>query len=153
MQRLVLIQYSPRWAVLQSSQRWYSAKTDAGIGNSIRFAFIIRLRYLIHLIHPRLVVANTGDCRAVLARLHEDRTPYAMAMSIDHKPDRQDEVSRIKQAGGFVRHWGVPRVNGVLAVSRAFGDFSLKNRGTPPPHHNPTLTHPNYSNALACAQA
>lgn len=44
----------------------------------------------------------------------------------DHHPGRDDEKARIEAAGGFVRVWGVPRVNGILAVSRSIGDVYLK---------------------------
>ncbi|KAF5182009.1 phosphatase 2C [Thalictrum thalictroides] len=47
----------------------------------------------------------------------------------DHHPDRDDERSRIESAGGFVEEWGVPRVNGELAVSRSIGDVSFKRYG------------------------
>lgn len=51
---------------------------------------------------------------------------YTEELSRDHHPDREDEKARIKAAGGFVRIWGVPRVNGILAVSRSIGDVNLK---------------------------
>lgn len=41
----------------------------------------------------------------------------------DHKPNRPDEMERIKLAGGMVIH---KRVMGELAVSRAFGDRAFK---------------------------
>ncbi|CAN0171469.1 unnamed protein product, partial [Laminaria digitata] len=41
----------------------------------------------------------------------------------DHKPNRPDEMRRIKKAGGMVIH---KRVMGELAVSRAFGDRAFK---------------------------
>lgn len=44
-------------------------------------------------------------------------------MSIDHKPDDQIELKRIKAAGGFVADG---RVNGNLNLSRAMGDFEYK---------------------------
>ena len=50
----------------------------------------------------------------------------AVPLSCDHKPSRPDEMKRIEKSGGFVMHLGVPRVNGVLAVSRALGDAELK---------------------------
>lgn len=51
---------------------------------------------------------------------------YAEELTSDHHPDRDDERARIEVAGGFVLDWDVPRVNGVLAVSRAIGDVQLK---------------------------
>eukprot|EP00802_Teleaulax_amphioxeia_P021873 Tamp_22264.p1 GENE.Tamp_22264~~Tamp_22264.p1 ORF type:complete len:284 (-),score=33.99 Tamp_22264:235-1086(-) len=68
-----------------------------------------------------IMVANAGDSRAVLM---DGNT--AVPLSCDHKPSRPDEMRRIEKAGGFVMQLGVPRVNGVLAVSRALGDAELK---------------------------
>ena len=39
------------------------------------------------------------------------------------------EKRRIEEAGGFVAMNGVWRVQGILATSRALGDFPLKDRG------------------------
>lgn len=50
----------------------------------------------------------------------------ALPLSVDHKPNRQDERTRIENAGGVVVWAGTWRVGGVLAVSRAFGDRLLK---------------------------
>lgn len=44
-------------------------------------------------------------------------------LSSDHKPNNPLELERIKKAGGFVNY---NRVNGELALSRAFGDFTYK---------------------------
>lgn len=45
-------------------------------------------------------------------------------MSKDHKPSDPEEVARITRAGGFVaRVRKVFRVDGVLSLSRAFGDI------------------------------
>merc|ERR1712057_51087 len=62
--------------------------------------------------------ANCGDSRALLCR-----DGKAIALSVDHKPDREDETKRIEDAGGFVSS---RRVLGRLAVSRAFGDEEYK---------------------------
>ena len=95
----------------------------------------------------RLWIANVGDSRALLSQ--GGRT---MQMSTDHEP--RAERSSIENRGGFVsnlpgkqrkssdelNHFlimyvkmscdfligDVPRVNGQLAVSRAFGDKGLK---------------------------
>mmetsp|Transcript_27578 Transcript_27578/g.73491 ORF Transcript_27578/g.73491 Transcript_27578/m.73491 type:complete len:660 (+) Transcript_27578:201-2180(+) len=62
--------------------------------------------------------ANLGDSRALLCR-----DGRAVELSLDHKPDREDEAERIESAGGFV---SFRRVLGRLAVSRAFGDEEYK---------------------------
>eukprot|EP00899_Mesostigma_viride_P003268 jgi/Mesvir1/12942/Mv05957-RA.1 len=67
-----------------------------------------------------LLVANAGDCRAVLC--HRGK---AVALSRDHTPKCEDEKRRIKAAGGYVEGG---YLNGVISVSRGFGDFRLKCR-------------------------
>ncbi|KAL0456655.1 UNVERIFIED_CONTAM: protein phosphatase 2C 37 [Sesamum latifolium] len=69
----------------------------------------------------KIVVSNCGDSRAVLCR-----NGVAIPLSVDHKPDRPDELNRIQEAGGRVIFWDGPRVLGVLAMSRAIGDNYLK---------------------------
>ncbi|OAY61169.1 hypothetical protein MANES_01G168600v8 [Manihot esculenta] len=69
----------------------------------------------------KIIVANCGDSRAVLCR-----NGKPVPLSSDHKPDRPDEWSRIQAAGGRVIYWDIPRVLGVLAMSRAIGDNYLK---------------------------
>ncbi|XP_031255689.1 protein phosphatase 2C 77-like [Pistacia vera] len=68
-----------------------------------------------------VIVANCGDSRAVLCR---GKVP--MPLSVDHKPDREDELARIEAAGGKVIQWNGSRVFGVLAMSRSIGDRYLK---------------------------
>ena len=60
------------------------------------------------------IVANAGDTRCVLAT---DGT--VKRITEDHKPKLAREVKRIESAGGTVAHG---RVQGLLAVSRCFGD-------------------------------
>lgn len=79
-----------------------------------------------------LLVANAGDCRAVLCRAGE-----AVRLSRDHKPDLADERRRIEKAGGKVVHaggcWRVThesmfkdQIKSFLSVTRALGDRGLK---------------------------
>jgi len=66
--------------------------------------------------------ANTGDSRAVI--FHNGK---AKPLSKDHKPNNPAEKRRIIKGGGTVDFvLGVYRVNGCLAVARAFGDAPLK---------------------------
>lgn len=50
----------------------------------------------------------------------------AQELTRDHHPDREDERARIEASGGSIIVWGVPRVNGILAMSRSIGDVYLK---------------------------
>ncbi|KFK23516.1 hypothetical protein AALP_AAs67696U000400 [Arabis alpina] len=69
-----------------------------------------------------LVVANAGDCRAVMSL-----GGVAQALSSDHRPSRDDERKRIETTGGYVDTFhGVWRIQGSLAVSRGIGDAQLK---------------------------
>jgi protein phosphatase 1L len=70
----------------------------------------------------RLIVANVGDSRGVLC----DQKGRTIPLSFDHKPQSAREHKRIQEAGGFIAFKGVWRVSGILATSRALGDFPLK---------------------------
>jgi serine/threonine protein phosphatase PrpC len=66
----------------------------------------------------RIVVANTGDCRAVMYRGGQ-----CVVLSKDHKPTDPEEMKRIEDNGGLIIG---DRLQGELAVSRAFGDYRYK---------------------------
>ncbi|XP_047322320.1 probable protein phosphatase 2C 27 [Impatiens glandulifera] len=66
----------------------------------------------------RVLVANAGDCRAVLSKLGK-----AIELSKDHKPNCPTERQRIELLGGVV-YGGY--LNGQLSVSRAIGDWHMK---------------------------
>lgn len=69
--------------------------------------------------------ANIGDSRAVASVNCE-----CIPLSHDHKPENPQELKRILNAGGYVLG---NRVNGNLALSRAFGDFHYKGNDQLPP--------------------
>ena len=50
----------------------------------------------------RLCVANCGDSRAVICSAGK-----ATPLSVDHKPDRDEEKNRIESLGGMVTHFGI----------------------------------------------
>lgn len=64
--------------------------------------------------------ANAGDSRACIAT----KKGKVIELSYDHKPDNDGEMKRVKAAGGFIEDG---RVQGVIAVSRAIGDWEYKN--------------------------
>ncbi|XP_052206617.1 probable protein phosphatase 2C 22 isoform X2 [Diospyros lotus] len=65
-----------------------------------------------------LIVANAGDCRAVLCRRGK-----AIEMSRDHKPCSSEERRRIEASGGYVYDG---YLNGQLNVARALGDWHME---------------------------
>ncbi|KAL4517908.1 hypothetical protein Ndes2526A_g02278 [Nannochloris sp. 'desiccata'] len=77
---------------------------------------------VVALVGGRMIyVANCGDSRAVLCR-----DGQAIALTDDHKAAREDETARVEAAGGQILFWNGVRVMGLLAVSRAIGDHSLR---------------------------
>jgi serine/threonine protein phosphatase PrpC len=73
-----------------------------------------------------LYLAHVGDARAILAR-----DSKAISLTEDHKPDHPKERERIESMGGVISTLGVARING-LAVSRAIGDYYVRNQGVIP---------------------
>lgn len=66
-----------------------------------------------------LYCANSGDSRSVLSKKGN-----AQELSEDHKPDLPTERSRILASGHVVEDG---RVDGIIAISRAIGDWEYKN--------------------------
>ncbi|KAL4589857.1 hypothetical protein LXL04_002768 [Taraxacum kok-saghyz] len=65
-----------------------------------------------------LLVANAGDCRAVLSR-----RGLAFEMSRDHRPCCHKERTRVESLGGFIEDG---YLNGQIGVTRAIGNFHIK---------------------------
>lgn len=64
-------------------------------------------------------VANAGDARCILYT----KDGNVEALSVDHKPDSEEEKARINKAGGYVNEG---RINDNLNLSRAIGDLEYK---------------------------
>lgn len=86
-------------------------------GTTATTAFIVKTADLIE-----IICANTGDSRTILFN-----GTTTEPLSKDHKPYLDEEKKRIKEAGGYIEFG---RVNGTLAVSRAFGDLVYKENST-----------------------
>ncbi|XP_031489604.1 probable protein phosphatase 2C 57 isoform X1 [Nymphaea colorata] len=78
-----------------------------------------------------LVVANAGDCRAVLCRRGK-----AIEVSRDHKPGSLREMKRIEASGGYVSDG---YLNGQLNVARALGDWHMEGLKVPATGDGPNL--------------
>jgi serine/threonine protein phosphatase PrpC len=63
----------------------------------------------------------------------------AIGISLDHKPTDEIESARIIKAGGFVE---AGRVNGNLALSRAFGDLDFKKNADLPAEDQAVTVNP-----------
>ncbi|KAH0791029.1 protein phosphatase 2C [Histomonas meleagridis] len=66
-----------------------------------------------------IICANIGDSRALIVR----KDGSAFPLSYDHKPYERDELERIRSEGAEVYD---DRTQGILAISRSIGDFSIK---------------------------
>jgi len=75
----------------------------------------------LYLIGDRFLAANAGDTRVMMGT----KKGFSF-LTKDHKPDLPEEKARIERLGGRVLSYGAPRVEGVLAMSRALGDTGLK---------------------------
>lgn len=120
-----------------SWQAYLADQTEENAGIALKEAFLamdVELRerseeasgctaIVVMLTPSHIVTANLGDSRAVLGS-----NGSTVPLSFDHKPYNEEEKQRIEKAGGTVS-WN--RVDGDLAVSRAFGDFRYKNVDLP----------------------
>jgi serine/threonine protein phosphatase PrpC len=98
----------------QTSLNSHGSKTGSIFNENLRLALMGEIANK----NIKLLVAHAGDCRVVLCDGGQ-----AVQMTLDHTPLLDVEKFRIKSSGGFVSN---KRVNGILAVSRSFGDIKFK---------------------------
>eukprot|EP00756_Hemistasia_phaeocysticola_P013122 Hpha_TRINITY_DN15252_c3_g1::TRINITY_DN15252_c3_g1_i1::g.68138::m.68138/K04461/PPM1B, PP2CB; protein phosphatase 1B len=91
-------------------------RTNPGPGSTATMA-VVHVTGAVYNVH----VANVGDSRVILGSNHE-----TIPLTEDHKPTNKTERKRIERAGGSISNL---RVDGDLAVSRAFGDGRHKRGG------------------------
>lgn len=92
-----------------------------------------------------IILFNVGDSRTLIINENDVENDMIHFASHDHKPDDPIEEARIKKSGGFVTRppqTYIPRVNGQLALSRAFGDFQLKMSGKVEQHEQAVIVDP-----------
>ncbi len=111
--------------------------TDVGIWNALKltlvelsFDFLNEKREIARkqgstatvamILDGKLWTANVGDSRIIL---ENGRVP--IQLTEDQKPDIPRFLKGIEKRGGFMEFYGVPRLNGQLAVARAIGDYFL----------------------------
>ncbi|KAM1442676.1 hypothetical protein COP2_010521 [Malus domestica] len=86
-----------------------------------------------------IFIANVGDSRAVLATTLDDGSLVPVQLTVDFKPSLPQEAERIIQSNGRVfclddepgvqRVWQPDGETPGLAMSRAFGDYCVKDFG------------------------
>ncbi|KAI3956966.1 hypothetical protein MKX01_001000 [Papaver californicum] len=86
-----------------------------------------------------LIIANLGDSRAVLGTSSDNGEMVAVQLTTDLKPSVPEEAERIRKSNGRVfaldneahvtRVWLPDQNYPGLAMTRAFGDFELKDYG------------------------
>ena len=74
----------------------------------------------------KVICANVGDSRAVLAR-YENGTYNATNLSRDHKPTESDEMKRILSSGGRIKQYYDDKLNEYIGPDRIW----LKNSEIP----------------------
>lgn len=67
-----------------------------------------------------LYMANVGDSKAFICEDYK-----VSELTYEHRGNDEQEIKRVEEAGGKIL---VGRLEGFLAVTRALGDFSLKNK-------------------------
>eukprot|EP01062_Namystynia_karyoxenos_P026076 TRINITY_DN20373_c0_g1_i1.p1 TRINITY_DN20373_c0_g1~~TRINITY_DN20373_c0_g1_i1.p1 ORF type:complete len:332 (+),score=94.51 TRINITY_DN20373_c0_g1_i1:86-1081(+) len=72
-----------------------------------------------------VLCGNAGDARAIMVMKGGKVVP----LSHDHQPEEPEERARIERAGSHLQDG---RIDGMLNVSRAMGDFDFKKKQKPP---------------------
>lgn len=87
----------------------------------------------------KTVTASVGDSTSYLIILDKNnqfKTIKRLNIEL-HNPENEQEKVRVENAGGFIsKEFGIPRLNGKLAITRAIGDNDLDDYGL---SHDPSV--------------
>ncbi|KAF3450250.1 hypothetical protein FNV43_RR06330 [Rhamnella rubrinervis] len=110
-------------------KRAYKTTDDKILGNVVCFRGGLTAVTAILINQEKPIVANVGDCRGILCR-----NGHVKQTTVDHEPQKEKEL--VESRGGFVSQLpgNVPRVDGNLAMTRAFGDAKVKEHITSKPY-------------------
>jgi serine/threonine protein phosphatase PrpC len=125
---------TPHFLSLLRSERREAAHDRRPDRELLRETYLAADRYIIsrgidsgtavatfHILGDTFLAGNAGDSRVIIGT-----SRHAAQLTVDHKPNLPAERSRIESLGGQVVTYTIPRVQGVLAMSRALGDPGLK---------------------------
>ncbi|CDW77624.1 UNKNOWN [Stylonychia lemnae] len=110
-----LVRISQKYGSMSTGQSYDGGDLAVQAGCTACVALVTR---------TEIYVANAGDTRCVIAAKGK-----AKDLSTDHKPDLPNEKRRVQRASGFVEEG---RVNGIIAISRAIGDWEYKSQSLKP---------------------
>uniref|UniRef100_A0A0G4GH77 protein-serine/threonine phosphatase n=1 Tax=Chromera velia CCMP2878 TaxID=1169474 RepID=A0A0G4GH77_9ALVE len=89
----------------------------------------------------KILIGNIGDSRCVVMRADGSFEELTQ----DHKPENEEEQARILKAGGSV---AINRVDGELALSRAFGDPGFKQNKNLPQSEQKVIPVPDFTETI-----
>ncbi|XP_023516307.1 probable protein phosphatase 2C 6 [Cucurbita pepo subsp. pepo] len=112
-------EWQKKWEVALSNG--FQRTDDEVVSEAVATDMVGSTAVVVVLSGCQIIASNCGDSRAVLFQKNK-----AIPLTVDQKPDRQDELLRIEREGGKVINWMGARVLGVLAMSRAIGDRYLR---------------------------
>lgn len=70
----------------------------------------------------QIFISNVGDSRAILIKRKKGEKKFtSQRLSVTHSLSDEEEAKRVTDAGGYIT-LGIGRLNGLVAMTRAFGD-------------------------------
>lgn len=115
------VEYNFQKAFYRVNEEVKHIKGTEGIGSTTTLIYILKETDAMVGTKKVLYCANVGDTSCFLFS-----KSGCKKLTTEHKCSDENEAKRIKKAGGSVIN---ERLNGILAVTRAFGDFHFRDKG------------------------